>query len=190
MTGWKSDFAFQRPFAPRVKQIGGPHILEEAPLDIDQHEATDFMVLRARDLRIACRIRKYQYFSRWPWEFTIRSLRETGSKTELAKILEGWGDLAFYAFAAPRGPDFVRWTLFDLDVFREAFRRGMCGSKNSNHDGTYFHSFDFRKMPPNMVRAASWDLAELYSDTSPPLQRHQVSDLAPSAAAAEPWPDF
>lgn len=163
MSGFKDDFDWQRQFIDPIRRIVGPYLLEQAPLEIDQQEATDLLVLRARDMRIGCRVRRAGYAEIYPWEFTIRSRRETGSKTEMRKIIEGWGDWLFYGHAG-EGMTIARWMLVDLDSFRghlieDGFRadKRVRYQRQSNRDGTHFLAFSAPSFPrhPALLVASS-----------------------------------
>ena len=54
----KRDYDWQLRFLPTIRRLVGPLLLVAAPLDLDMAEATDLLVLRARDLRIGCRVRR------------------------------------------------------------------------------------------------------------------------------------
>jgi hypothetical protein len=153
---FQSDFDWQMQFVPVIRSIIGPLLLEPAPLELDMHEATDMIVLRARDMRIACRVRRPGYAEPYPWDFTIRSRRDSGAETELSKILmRGWGDAMFYGHAAQleAGP-IARWHFIDLHSFRghhthrDTRRAIKCGER-SNGDGTYFCWYDVRSFLPD-----------------------------------------
>lgn len=122
MTRFDREKAFSEGFIPAIKTIVGPYLLEPATVEMDQQQATDLIVLRANGVRVACRIRRHNYFPRFGNEFTVRSRLMSGTKTEEQKILEGWADWMFYAFAAPDSKTFLRWFLIDLDAFRTHWR--------------------------------------------------------------------
>jgi hypothetical protein len=89
------------------------------------------------------------YWKRYPDQFTLRSRLDSGTKTELAKILEGFGDWMFYGFSDGEMA-IRRWYLIDLHVFRwnwalfpDAFR----SEEKKNGDGTYFRAFWIRSFP-------------------------------------------
>ena len=79
-------------YIPAVKQIVGPLLLEETSFEVDTNQAADLIVMKARDMMIAARVRRPGYAERYPWEFTIRSYRDNGTKTEMQKIVDGFGD--------------------------------------------------------------------------------------------------
>lgn len=125
--GFEHDFAWQKKFAPQIKRILANHLIAEAPAEEDNNRATDFMVLRLDTIRVACRVRRHKDLERCPDyqnQFTIRSWRKSGNKTELAKVISGWGDYLFYGFAAADDSDFHSWLLGDLRWFR--FWRDQC----------------------------------------------------------------
>lgn len=153
--------AWSDKFLPHVKQIVGPHLLEVTPDHIDQQQAADLMVLTARDLRIAVRVRRPGFADRYPYEFTIRAKLESGAKTELSKIVDGWGDWMLYGHSDTTEQRLCAWWLLDLHAFRAALIRQstnsfkiLCGDK-ANGDGTYFKWFDVRSFPnsPQLVIA-------------------------------------
>jgi hypothetical protein len=158
----RKDFEWQSSFCPSIKRIVGPHLLEPSPLELDLHEATDLLVLRARDMRIGCRIRRAGYAERYPWDFTLRSLRDSGATTELAKIVDGWGDWFFYGHEerfAFEDWAIDRWFLIDLHAWRAQVirKRININAHIPNGDGTFFVAFDLREFdesPPICVASS------------------------------------
>lgn len=80
--------------------------------------ATDYIV-RVDAGDIACRVR---YRDNCPWrELTIRSRLASGTKTELAKLREGFGRWYLYAWADRGNYDiFPEWVWIDLDRLRSS----------------------------------------------------------------------
>jgi len=149
-------------FIPAIRQIVGPHLIGVAPEVEDTQRATDLMILTARDVRIAARMRRPGYAQRFPYDFTIRSHRDDGCKTEMQKMIEGYGDWMFYGHGNYDGSSVDAFLLIDLAVWRSALiRRGYSAgwvglaSRRSNGDGTHFFVFDVREFPPEMVIASS-----------------------------------
>jgi len=69
-------------------------------------------------------------------DLTIRSHRETGYRTELSKIEEGFGDWYLYGWLNKQDK-VAEWILVDLDKLRE--RRLWLGRHDiPNGDGTWF----------------------------------------------------
>lgn len=150
-------------FLPEIKSIIGSHILHAAPDPLDHFQATDLLMLDAKDMRIAARVRRHGYADRYPHQFTIRAKLPTGAETELSKIVNGHGDWMFYGHAGADGQSILNWWLIDLRAFRAALiRHKTAGSflhmgDKCNADGTWFKWFDIRSFPkePPLVVAQS-----------------------------------
>ena len=163
MTRYHPDRAYGERFMHLVRPIVGAHLLVPAPFEIDVSEASDLIVLRAELKAIGVRIRRPGYLEKYPNDFTIRSKRDNGIDTELAKIQDGWMDWMFYGHGNPEDctPELRKWFLIDMDVWRhEIFR--VCGSLEAaqkqglaceinNKDGTHFLACDVTKYPPDLV---------------------------------------
>lgn len=164
---YADDRAWSDAYLPTVRAIVGPHLLVPAPIERDIKEASDLIVLRARDMTIAVRLRRPGYADQYPNQFTIRAHRSSGAKTELAKINEGWGDWFFYGHTS--ATDIVSWLLIDLHWLRAAFIRQasilhfpdnrVSGIKH-NGDGTQFFWFDASRLPSNVIIASSGQLRQ------------------------------
>jgi hypothetical protein len=156
---FKQNFEWQEQFVPIVKAIVGPLLLVPAPFKLDTEECTDFLTLKARDMRIGCRIRRpgYEIFHH---QFTLRCKLDSGAKTELEKIMDGWCDWLFYAHATQEG-ELRPWYVIDLNAFRthintkpnesprlETLPKQVDWGKRANNDGTHFVWFDVRSFPP------------------------------------------
>lgn len=156
---YRNDRTWSDQFIPAIRAVVGPLLVVESSIDVDREEATDLLVFTARDLRIAARVRKASYLTRFPDEFTIRWKRDNGAQTEFAKIARGWANWLFYGF----GEDgtLAAWRVIDLDEFRFALIRFGLQSKKapyrvlSNGDGTEFAAFDVREFDASLVVAES-----------------------------------
>lgn len=160
MSTWQADKQWSDRFLPEIKGILGTYLIGEPPIEEDAERNTDLMVLKMEAVRIGCRVRKYKYMASYGTEFTIRAGRPSGIKTELSKIVEGWGDYFFYAFCDQIERRLEAWLLGDLRVFRLWFattgiRDGVCpGKEKSNHDNSStFRSFAVAELPPSFVIA-------------------------------------
>jgi hypothetical protein len=161
MSNWKQEKEWTDRLLPHVKCILGAHLIGEAPVEEDQEHNTDLIVLTLKPVRVACRIRRNEYLAKYPDEFTVRSSVPSGAKTELTKIIEGWGDYFFYGFADEARLKIAAWTLCDLSVFRIWFNRGIFrlgagqtpGQIMKNSDGTSFHAFNLEDLPTEFVVA-------------------------------------
>ena len=146
MSGYNKDRVWSDRFIPEICRIVGPLLLVPSSLEVDCHEAADLVVLRGRDMTLACRVRR-PGFLRYKGEFTIRAKRDSGAKTELEKITEGWGDWMFYAHASEEGVSFTCWHLLDLAAWRAHLirdrrdREKIKWGLTDNGDGTHFAWF-------------------------------------------------
>jgi len=160
MKEWEKDKAGSDVYIPEIKQILGLHLIGEPDIAEDQERNTDLIVLKLDAVRIACRVRTNYYLTARNYrnEFTIRSGRPSGAKTELSKVIEGWGDYMFYGFGNETETKLARWHLFDLKVFRLSFarmamQRGI-PSQVPNHDGSSsFIPFEINTFPSDFILA-------------------------------------
>lgn len=158
---WQRDKNQADKFLPQLKRIAGDYLIGSAPQEEDAERNTDLIVLGLNAVRIACRVRKYQYHARYGGEFTIRESRPSGTKTELEKIIEGWGDYIIYAIADEDYEDFICWVLGDLKVFRSWFHAETKrnhgiepGFHKPNNDGSsFFRAFEIDSLPPRFTVA-------------------------------------
>lgn len=165
MNDWKVDKKWSDQFIPEMKAILGYYLVGEAAQDEDAERNTDLMVYKMETARIGCRVRTREYMERYGDEFTIRSGRPSGVKTELAKIIEGWGDYFFYGFASVTPGHLEKWFLGDMKVFRLWFMREMarCGGSipgmaQHNRDGSSkFVAFTISDLPKEFVVGSSDD---------------------------------
>ena len=158
---FERDFSMQRYFMDEIKALLGRCLIGEAPAEEDRHHNTDFMVLDLKPLRVACRIRRHSHIVRYGDQFTIRTKRHSGRETELAKVLDGWGDYIFYGFAGPTNDFLCRWFLGDLNVFRSWYSTELMrdpsktpGIAKSNRDGSSdFAAFELAEMTSGFIVA-------------------------------------
>jgi hypothetical protein len=129
MNEWKTDKERTDKFLPQIKRILGEQLIQEAPVEEDRDRNTDLVVLRLNAIRIGCRIRKSEYHKKYPGEITIRAWRPSSNKTELQKIIEGWGDYFFYGFEDCCGNYVEHWVLGNLNAFR-AFHSRCLAERN------------------------------------------------------------
>ena len=160
MTEWNHDKDWSDKYLTSVKEILGRLLIGPAPIEDDQKRNTDLIVLKMDAVRIGCRIRRLHHYARYGEQFTVRSERPSGTKTELAKIIEGWGDYLFYAFAAHEGPILHAWTLIDLRAFRLWLSRQLVRNKGvlpgaliPNADGSSeFRAFHLSDVDPSVIK--------------------------------------
>jgi hypothetical protein len=143
---WQQDKQWEESYHGQVLSILGvltPHLAEirVASLEKDRANATDFEVTLSGGT-IAVRLR------RWGCKFrdlTIRAQRDSGAKTELAKIKEGYAYRYFYGWE-DQNRKIAEWILVNLDKVRET---GLLEKQRKlwpNGDGTYFISIDLREL--------------------------------------------
>jgi len=142
-------------FMPEVKRIIGFHLLIETSEFVDTKEAADLVMFvdpkKKGEVRIAVRVRSPGFLEKYPGEFTLRCDRDTGTKTELEKILEGHGDMMFYGHATEAKDGNIKaFYIIDLNVFRKHFKPTV---KKPNGDGTWFMPFKFEDFPDELVIA-------------------------------------
>lgn len=162
MSEWEKDKRWSDRFLFEIKAHLGVHLIGEPPMEEDAERNTDLMVLRMEAVRIGCRIRRYKYLSRYSDGFTIRAGRPSGVKTELTKIIEGWGDYFFYGFSNNDESGLSAWTIADLKVFRIWFNRQlyinkkMPGDYKPNIDGSSnFIAFRWAELPSDFIVASA-----------------------------------
>lgn len=168
---WEQDKRWSDVFLPEIKQILGLYLIGEPPIEEDQERNTDLMVLKMDAVRVGCRVRRsvsksgYPTFEKHYGEFTIRTGRPSGIKTELTKVIEGWGDYFFYGFANEEETCLRHWALCSLNEFRVWFTRYLAKNKGQlpgigkdNTDGSSsFKAFSFADLPSRFVIAKDWE---------------------------------
>lgn len=162
---WQDDKCWSDQFMPDIKAVLGQHLLGEASVEDDTKRATDLVVLQMKDLRIAVRMRRRRYSENPAYveQFTIRTERSSGADTELAKIIDGWGDYMLYGFEGDERGRLGVWHLIDLKKFRRGYARLLfkCAANVSpgelikNADGCSFGcAFNYSDFDQDMVVAA------------------------------------
>jgi hypothetical protein len=154
--GWKDDKCWSDRFIPEIKRILGGALISESAVEDDQERNTDLIVLTLRPYRIACRMRHNNILNDqskgYGGQFTIRESRPTdGVKTELAKIIEGWGDYFFYGVADAEEQSVLQWGIGDLKVFRLWLMRWM-----ASHEGRLPGAFRPNADGSSTFRAFNW----------------------------------
>jgi hypothetical protein len=120
--GWQSDKTWSDTYMSAVKRIVGPLLLQDASLEIDRTEATDLIILKARDMRIGVRLRRPHILAKFPHQITFRYARESGAVTEWSKVRAGWCDWFFYGHTSSDFAGLTDYWLIDLDAFRAQLR--------------------------------------------------------------------
>lgn len=133
---YESDRAWADSYeaeAIRVLRANAMHLIDiqRASDEDDRKHATD-MIIRVAGGDVAVRIRR-SAAARYS-DLTIRSWRQSGAKTELAKIREGFARWYLYGWDDTASGYLNRWMLLDVDVLRGS---GLLDSapQTVNHDG-------------------------------------------------------
>lgn len=148
-------------FIPEIKKIVGPLLLVESPDLIDMKEASDLILLRAKNLMVACRVRRPGYLEKFPNDFTMRAKRDSGADTELKKITDGFADWMFYGHSTEEeNGQFSAWRVLDLNVWRAYMIRSrelvnINQRMIPNGDGTFFVEFNVDDFPLKLIIAES-----------------------------------
>jgi len=117
-------------------------VVDTAPDAVDCKNATD-MVIALTGGDVAVRLRRWNCKYR---DLTIRSHRDTGARTELSKIRDGFCNWYLYGWLNKLGR-ITEWILVDLGKLRSS---GLLEGQRqiSNHDGTYFIAISI----PNLIQ--------------------------------------
>jgi len=168
---WQKDKVRADKYLRHTKAILGVYLIGEPRKEEDCLHNTDLMVLRMEAVRIACRVRSMEYWHKcycqdgrkrqYRDEFTLRTTRPTGTKTELKKIVTGWGDYFFYGFGEEDTAKVRWWHLGDLKVFREWYDDyrtnhdgAIPGLEQANKDGSSdFRVFTWSELPAEFILA-------------------------------------
>lgn len=175
---FQADLAWGERFIPLVKRIVGPQLLTVSPLEVDQKRAADLILMRAEPIELGVRIRGQRYLRSYPHDFTIRYARDNGARTEFSKVMDGLMTHMFYGHALSDNgpPEFSRYFLLDMDVFRDELR--LAGRERAfetqmikripNGDGTHLLACDMRRFSPDLIL----DQGALYTET---IGEHQLT---------------
>jgi hypothetical protein len=107
-----------------------------ATIEEDTKQNTDLVMMQADKTTISCRMRRYIYLHMFGDQFTFR-------KTEIPKLLEGYGDVFFYGFSDLYGHNIERWAMLDMDRLRRLLRDGDLKPFEAKRTGTGARTFWF-----------------------------------------------
>lgn len=146
---------FEKAAMAVIQAIPLPPTIRLASEREDTKQATD-LVVSQKTLNVAFRVRRPE-FQKWR-DVTLRSSRKSGTKTEVAKIIEdGFADRYFYAYAAyGEKPALESWVYLDLVAVRRALalEPTLLGNEVLNHDGeTAFRPLAIRALPDDCIVA-------------------------------------
>jgi hypothetical protein len=145
---YKTDSKIEFRFAKQIKAIlGNQFIVKDIRADIE--EGTDFAIFQLNPIRIAVRLRRYNYL-KYKGDFTIRWSRPSGAKTEHQKIMEGLVDYILYGFIDEPEDRIVAYFIGDLSVFKLLNPKPFSIKPNSPHDSD-LAVFRLCDLPTNFV---------------------------------------
>lgn len=137
--GFDRDMRFSDRYIPAVKRWFAEKMIVQATPHQDRREASDLIILDLPEgRRMAVRIRRAQYLTKYAAEVTFRQSRPSGIATEFEKILSGWCDWLFYGFADPSCDHLCAFRIINLHKFRSAYKEGAIGRgfTQINQDGS------------------------------------------------------
>lgn len=169
---YRDDKAWSDAFSLALRRLIGEVLVVPADAIEDMRENTDYWFM-IDSRRIAARIRNlYDYWNKsdgiqWGDEWTIRSSRPNGTKTELEKIIEGKGHIFVYAWGdASLSNPLPAYVFIDLNQFRSWinkilmpglrhpwFQANPPWAVRTNPDGTEFWALPLSKIPAQMILA-------------------------------------
>jgi len=123
MRDFKTDYTWQETHIERAKAIikenlGRLATIEIAPDELDMHEVCD-AVFRIAEGMVAVRLRRAHYLEKFQ-DVTFRSYRESGMKTELAKIREGFARWYLFGWIDEDDGSVFTWLILDMDRVRKS----------------------------------------------------------------------
>lgn len=147
------NIRLERKFAKQIKAILGiVFIGQDKELDI--HFATDFLIMSAYPIKVACRLRTYKYFQNEKYrnQFTIRCRLSSGKDTELDKIKKGFCDYIFYGFVDEKEEKIIQYFIGDLNIFRD-YEGGMIKETHQNKDEnpTILAAYNIKDFPQKFI---------------------------------------
>lgn len=154
---YESRRAWSDQYIPWIKRICGQYMITTAPALVDQRQATDLIILKYAAGAIAARIRRREYLVSYGFDMTIRKTgSEWGGSSEYDKIMSGFADRYFYAFAEDNNDwraGFSRWFFIDLHRWRAVMKspdaaRIVCEERRNPGDGKLFLCQNLRTFPP------------------------------------------
>jgi len=116
MKSFETDSKLEYKFARTIKSILGNQFIVK-DINADLNAGTDFLVFRLEPIRVACRLRRFEYL-KYNSDFTIRWSRPSGVDTEYQKIIKGLVDYILYGFIDQAEEKIVSYFIGDLKVFR------------------------------------------------------------------------
>ena len=118
MKSYEADSKLEYKFDRTIKSILGNQFITK-DINADLKEGTDFLVFRLEPIRVACRLRRFEYL-KYNRDFTVRWSRPSGVDTEYQKIIKGLVDYILYGFIDQKEEKIISYFIGDLKVFRDS----------------------------------------------------------------------
>ena len=152
--GYKENRTWSDIFIRQLKQIAGLYTISVGNPIQDMEEGTDLITLSAVPKRIACRVRRPEYYPRYRYDITIRAIVKSGAPTEFQKLMteedDTWQHIYIYCFSNTANK-IVGYHVIDIPELRswayDLIAQGTLPDNTPNNDGTWFKAFDTRRMP-------------------------------------------
>ena len=155
MSTYAEDRPYEDAHIPAARAVLLPRVVDIIPASAteDQENVRD-LAISAKVPWVALRVREPQFQRRFQ-DVTLRSKRDTGGITEVAKVRAGHGEWLLYAWSRHtkhevlregRPAQFNAWVLVDFGAMRESGLIQQRRTHTSNGDGTYFYSYKLREL--------------------------------------------
>ena len=154
MSNFDKQFSWQAGYIDEVVRLIAPYIITLSRPEVDKNENGDLEIVFPRNGTVGVRLRK-EGAAKFAGQVTFRSRSMYGGKTEITKIIEGYGDYFFYGHVSPTGVIW-HWYLLNLNEVRAAFTRRSSMLRRPqipNGDDTYFIPFDVQQDFPKAIIA-------------------------------------
>ena len=148
---YEYEIRLERRFAQQIKCILGLYFIGQ-DAEMDKNQATDFLTFTINNIKVACRLRTYDYYLKYPNEFTVRSELHSGNKTELQKIREGLVDYILYGFVDWEEKRIIKYFIGDLKIFR--LKEDIIPFKekiNKDDHPNKFRCYNLSDLPDNFI---------------------------------------
>ena len=154
MFKFEEQFAWQERYIGTVVQLIAPHLITVSSPEVDKNKNGDLEIAFPRNGTVAVRLRTQKY-AQYAGEVTFRSRSKHNGKTEISKIIDGYGDYFFYGHVGSENIIWY-WHLLSLNEVRASFTRNssmLLRSQMPNGDGTWFLPFKVERDFPRAVIA-------------------------------------
>lgn len=143
MPTFEDRFQWQSRFADQVVRIIAPYLIQVSRPHVDKNENGDFEISFPKNGTVGCRLRTPEC-AKYAGDVTFRTRSKYGGRTEINKVIEGYGDFFFYGHV--NDDDVIwHWYLLDFASLRAIFIRKprlLHKEQKANPDGTMFIPFD------------------------------------------------